>query len=136
MRGEAGTKFKPDIFDDGSLAEQAMKKLKAFADVGNVEAMSKERCTAAGWQMGQPRIWPVNDFSKDKEPADRAPTEDTQFVSHDAFMKMLEVAWHKDSSPEHVEAILKRTVLIVNTVFLVCSASYRGSVPRPALADR
>ena len=43
FRGQTGTLFRPDIFDDGSLAEQPFKKVKAFTDVGNIESMSKER---------------------------------------------------------------------------------------------
>ena len=43
FRGQPGSIFRPDIFDDGTLSEQQFKKLKAFTDVGNVESMSKER---------------------------------------------------------------------------------------------
>ena len=42
FRGEAGRQDRPDIFDDGSLAEQPMRKLKGFCDAGNT-VLTKER---------------------------------------------------------------------------------------------
>jgi len=52
FRGQPGSIFRPDIFDDGTLSGQQFKKLKAFTDVGNVESMSKERWGAAKWMKG------------------------------------------------------------------------------------
>ena len=57
FRGQCGSIFRPDIFDDGTLSEQPFKKLKAFTDVGNSESMSKERWGAAKWVKGQLRIY-------------------------------------------------------------------------------
>ena len=57
FRGQCGSIFRPDIFDDGTLSEQQFKKIKAFTDVGNSESMSKERWGAAKWVKGQLRIY-------------------------------------------------------------------------------
>ena len=61
--------LRPDILDDGSLTEQPFKKIKAFTDVGNIEAMSKERWGAAKWVRGQPRMYCVNEFESKEAPA-------------------------------------------------------------------
>ena len=89
--------IRPDIFNDGLLSEQPFKKAKAFTGVGNVEIMSKERCGAAKWMKGQPRIYYVNDFDSRHEIEDDLPivakrAGQIAYVSHDKFMKMLEVA--------------------------------------------
>ena len=115
FRGEVGHVCRPDIYDDGSLIEQPMKKVKAFTDVGNIEAMVMARWTAAKWVIGQLRIWAVNDFDASKEPADKDPLAGIQFVSHAEFMAMIDCAWHKDSNPAHVDAVIKRTVLVINS---------------------
>jgi len=52
FRGQCGSIFRPDIFDDGTFCEQQFKKIKAFTDVGNIESMSKERWGAAKWVKG------------------------------------------------------------------------------------
>ena len=42
VRGEQGRKDGPDVFDDVSLPEQSLRKLKGFCDVGNI-VLRKER---------------------------------------------------------------------------------------------
>ena len=49
------------------------KKIKAFTDVGNIEAMSKERWGAAKRVKGQLRMYCVNDFDAQREPKDDMP---------------------------------------------------------------
>ena len=46
FRGETERQDRPDIFDDGSLPEQPMRKLKSFCDVRNT-ILTKERWGAA-----------------------------------------------------------------------------------------
>lgn len=36
-------------------------------------------------------------------------------VSHDRFLQMLSLAWHKEATPSHIAAVLKRTHIIINT---------------------
>ena len=74
------------------------KKIKAFTDVGNIEAMSKERWGAAKRVKGQLRMYCVNDFDAQREPKDDMPILQKRagqhgFVSHKDFMAMLDNAW-------------------------------------------
>lgn len=121
FRGQAGSIFRPDIFDDGSFCEQQFKKIKAFTDVGNVEAMSKERWGAAKWVKGQLRMYCVNDFDSQREPKDDMPILQKRagqhsFVSHKDFMAMLDNAWFsREANDSNIMAVLKRTHLFVNT---------------------
>ncbi len=55
FRGESGRQDRPDIFDDGSLPEQSMRKLKGFCDVGNT-VLTKERWGAAKFPHTCPMI--------------------------------------------------------------------------------
>ncbi|CAE7940772.1 unnamed protein product, partial [Symbiodinium necroappetens] len=113
--------FRPDIFDDGSLCEQPFKKVKAFTDVGNIESMSKERWGAAKWVRGQPRLYCVNDFEPETEPANDLPILAQRqgvisYVSHKEFMDMLDKAWYeKEKTSANVLAVLKRTHILLNT---------------------
>lgn len=121
FRGQAGSIFRPDIFDDGSFCEQQFKKIKAFTDVGNIEAMSKERWGAAKWVKGQLRMYCVNDFDAQREPKDDMPILQKRagqhgFVSHKDFMAMLDNAWFsREANDSNIMAVLKRTHLFVNT---------------------
>ena len=59
--------------------------------------MSKERWGAAKWMKGKLRIYCANDFDAGREPADDVPVlakhaGHPSYVTHDVFMKMLEVA--------------------------------------------
>ena len=127
--------FRPDIFDDGSLCEQHFKKVKAFTDVGNIESMSKERWGAAKWVRGQPRIYCVNDFEPETEPAFDIPILAQRegvvsYVSHNEFLKMLDKAWYeKEKTSANVMAVLKRTHILLRTKtsFYVRPASGRES---------
>ena len=111
FRGEAGRQDRPDIFDDGSLPDQPMRKLKGFCDVG-AEALTKERWGAAKFCQGQMRIYMSNDVDLTAEPVDR--TISTS-ISHKDFMQMLEPAWMKGCSLSDIHAVLKRTCIVIIT---------------------
>ena len=73
-------------------------KYESEGDVGNIEAMSKERWGAAKWVKGQLRMYCVNDFDVQREPKDAMPIRQNRagqhgFVSHQDFMAMLGNAW-------------------------------------------
>lgn len=145
FRGQAGSLFRPDIFDDGTLSEQQFKKLKAFTDVGNIESMSKERWGAAKWTKGQLCLYCVNDFVAATEPTVGVPVLAKQagqpsYVTHSDFMKMLDVAWfQKENTESNIMAVLKRTHLLVNTktFFYVRPASEKKQpVLRVPLGDK
>ena len=98
FRGEAGRQDRPDIFDDGSLPEQPMRKLKGFCDIG-ITVLTKERWGAAKFPQGRFRIYV-------SEPE---AIRGTSNVSHKDFMAMLEPAWMKGSGLSDIKAVLKRT---------------------------
>lgn len=107
FRGEAGRPERPDIFDDGSLPEQPMRKLKGFCDVGNT-VLTKERWGAAKFPQGQPRLYISNDVDLSAEPSGRS-----MVITHIQFMQMLEPAWMKGSCLSDIKAVLKRTCIII-----------------------
>ena len=69
FRGEVGRRDRPDVLDDADPQAVPTTKLKAFSDVGLVEAMSRERWGAAKWVRSQTRMWVFNDH----EPAGQPP---------------------------------------------------------------
>ena len=113
FRGEAGRQDRPDIFDDGSLPEQPMRKLKGFCDIGNtVLTKAKERWGAAKFQQGQTRIYISNELDLTAEPR---PKRNVTTLSHKDFMQILEPAWMKGSSVSDIEAVLKQTCILIMT---------------------
>ena len=109
FRGESGRQDRPDIFDDGSLPEQPMRKLKGFCDVGNT-VLTKERWGAAKFPQGQLRIYMSNNLDLDAEPSGQP-----LVITHSDFMKMMEPAWMKGSVLSDVKAVLKRTCILIIT---------------------
>ena len=104
FRGESGRQDRPDIFDDGSLPEQPMRKLKGFCDVGNT-VLTKERWGAAKFPQGQLRISMSNDLDLDAEPNGQP-----LVITHSDFMRMMEPAWMKGSVLSDVKAVLNAHV--------------------------
>ena len=111
FRGESGRQDRPDIFDDGSLPEQPMRKLKGFCDIGNT-VLTKERWGAAKFPQGQFGIYVSNDLDLTAEPE---AIRGTSNISHKDFMAILEPAWMKGSSLSDIKALLKRTGILVLT---------------------
>jgi hypothetical protein len=111
FRGAPGRRDRPNIFDDGSLREQPVRKTKSFCHVGNVEDMSMERWGAAKWVLNQLRIFCANEYDLSSEPKDERPLVDdnAQVVSHQAFMDMLAPSFHKDATEADKMSVLKRT---------------------------
>ena len=103
---------RPDIFDDGTMSEQPFKKVKAFTDVGNIEAMSKERWGASKWIKGQPRIYCVNEYDPKAEPVNDLPVlaqrqGAVSYIQHEDFLEILDPSWYlKDKSFANVLAVL------------------------------
>ena len=110
FRGEKGSIACPDLFDDGDLNGQPVKKLKAFLDVGEVEAMTRERWGAAKFVKSQLRIAVDNSFDDGAEPDGENTT-----ISHENLFKMILPAVMPGQSMAHYMAILKRANIILNT---------------------
>ena len=110
FRGEEGAVVCPDIFDDGDCNTQSMRKVKAFMDVGETEAMSKERWGAAKWVKGQLRIMIDNAYFPGAEPH-----HDRDSVEHADFYNMIVHAFLPGQQRQHYMAIFKRAAIVLNT---------------------
>lgn len=111
FRGEAGTVDRPDLLDDADPKTVIPPKWKAFADVGLVEAMSRERWGASKFVRNQLRIWAFNPIDERGEP------EQGIEVPHHKFMEVIDKLWGKEFNDdiESKLAILKRSCVIVIT---------------------
>ncbi|CAK0830442.1 unnamed protein product [Prorocentrum cordatum] len=120
FRGEVGQRWVPCIFDDGDLAEQRPKVLKAFFDTTQAEAMTYVRWGAAKFVRGQARFGGDNEYD-----ASAAPTATQRALAStgaDAAQKttailtdMLKPTFPKNFSPSNVGAMLKRCTVFLNT---------------------
>ena len=80
----------PAIYDDGDIGAEPIKKKKAFSDVSDTEALTKERWTAAKFVQNQLRIVIDNSYDPLQEPS--MPTDLNPTISHESFMKMIRPA--------------------------------------------
>jgi hypothetical protein len=114
FRGPKGRPEVPCLFDDGDIDQQAVKKAKAFSDVGDEETMTKERWTAAKFVQGQMRIVCDNKYDPSVEPPFRGPGLSNE-ISHNQFLEMVRPAFPPATTAANVMAILKRAVFLVNS---------------------
>ncbi|CAK0789520.1 unnamed protein product, partial [Prorocentrum cordatum] len=122
FRAEEGTKHCPCVFDGGDLFEQRPKTLKAFLDVGQFQAMTRERWGAAKFVRGQARFAAENMYDETAAPTMDAwrglcilsPAEAKQ-KRNQYFFDMLKRTFPKDMSKANVMALLKRSSAVVNT---------------------
>lgn len=139
FRGQPGERSFTDIFDDGDMSEQPVKKMKAFLDVGDLAAMSRERWGAAKWVQGQCRIACANQYDRDAEPRVNDPAGfHDEAVTHVEFMEMLRVTFPADTSAVNKMAILKRGAIIVNTkkwLYIRLPSEVEHNVRRVRLPD-
>ena len=90
--------------------------------------MSKERWNACKWCLNQLRIITDNKFDREAEV-----TTNDQFVSHKAFFELVRPAFWPQACPNDIEAVFKRSVIIVNTekwVYIRRATEERVNVPR------
>jgi hypothetical protein len=97
------------IISRGSVFAVILKLLLAFTDVGLFEAMAWARWGATKWVQGQPRAFSDNAY-KNLDTQSEWPT-----LTKAQFIQVIEPAIHKDASPAHVDAVLKRTAFIAFT---------------------
>ena len=112
-----GSRLKPCIrcspeIDFTCMRVLSSKVLKSLLDVGLYEAMSRARWGAVKWVQNQPRAVADNTF--DDEVVLTEPDFVTS-VSFNDFMKIIRPAFHPDISKSHMQAVLKRSCIIVNT---------------------
>ncbi|CAK0910253.1 unnamed protein product [Prorocentrum cordatum] len=122
FRAEEGAKYCPCVFDDGDLFEQRPKTLKAFLDVGQFQAMTRERWGAAKFVRGQARFAAENMYNEEAVPSldawrglDVLPLERAKKMRNQYLCDMLQRTFPKDISKTNVAALLKRSSVVVNT---------------------
>jgi hypothetical protein len=121
--------YVPDLFDDGDLDEMGVKVLKAFFDMSLQEAMTRQRWGATKFTKGQVRMAADNKYDADAEPFQTVVENHVgkkmplvlgyTGTSHETFMEMIALALPSDISPANIEAILKRTSVVLNTEWWV-----------------
>ena len=115
FRGQPGSLGQPFVLDDSDLNEQGVKKLKAFFDVGEEEAMTYQRWGASKFVRGQLRIACDNKYDEDADPpGDMAPFVETEHVTMNTIYNLIQPAFPKFQRPD-VDAILKRASFIINS---------------------
>ena len=122
FRAEEGTKHCPCVFDDGDLFDQRPKTLKAFLDVGQWQAMTRERWGAAKFVRGQARFAAENKYDEAAVPSwdawrglDVLPLKQAVQKRNEFLFDMLKPTFPKDMSKANVIAIVKRSSVVMNT---------------------
>jgi hypothetical protein len=113
FRGNPGTVGQPYIFDDGDIDKAEVAKIKAFMDVSEEEAMTRERWGASKFVRGQLRIAIDNKYDPRGEP-DGEMLGTSENVEMNYIYDMIRPAFPKVGTPD-LEAILKRSCLIINS---------------------
>ena len=109
FRGEPGSVYKPDVFDDGILAKQTPDTLKFFHDPSEDDALVWARWGGSFFEKNQFRQSVSNPYDATAEPQ----KEDERMISHAGFVSMIAPTFHKDFSPEDVVSFLKRTHIVL-----------------------
>ena len=122
FRAEEGTVQCPCVFDDGDLFEQRPKTLKAFLDVSQFQAMTRERWGAAKFVRGQARFASENMYDEQAVPSwddwrglNVLPEKKAKEKRNQFLFDMLRPTFPKGMSKANVNAILKRATVVMNT---------------------
>jgi hypothetical protein len=117
FRGDPGHIFQPFVLDDGDLNVQDIRKLKAFLDVSEEEALAYQRWGGAKFIRNQLRIAIDNkhDDSVETQMNDISPGNERHIVPSNLFYDLIRPAFKKDTTVPDLEAILKRACFIVIT---------------------
>ncbi len=102
---EVGTFF--ELKTAGDLFELAAKSLKAMLDMKAVESKTKERYTSTKFRGNQLRIATDNPYD------DKVNVRPGMTLKE--FMQLIAPAFHPKMDPKNLEAVLERSVVMVNT---------------------
>eukprot|EP00933_Yihiella_yeosuensis_P072374 TRINITY_DN80759_c0_g1_i1.p1 TRINITY_DN80759_c0_g1~~TRINITY_DN80759_c0_g1_i1.p1 ORF type:complete len:647 (-),score=98.99 TRINITY_DN80759_c0_g1_i1:552-2492(-) len=114
FRGNPGNISCPFVFDDSDIDQVNVAKLKAFLDVGEEEAMTRERWGASKFVMNQLRIAIDNKYDEEKVNPNFPEDAVEQEVAMQDLIAIIKPAFVNVAAPD-LDAILKRASLIVNT---------------------
>ena len=115
FRGQPGRKDRPDIHDDGRLAEEPIRKMKGFTDVG-CTMLTRERWGAAKFVQGQLRVFVCNDYTYTDwaESHQHTVSGTVLYMKHEQFLEVISPVFPKDTTTPHIVAVLKRANILVN----------------------
>ena len=115
FRGQPGRKDRPDIHDDGRLAEEPIRKMKGFTDVG-CTMLTRERWGAAKFIQGQFRVFVCNDYERTEwvEANQNTRTGVVFYMDHKDFLEIIRPVFPKECESPHLMAVLKRANIVVN----------------------
>ena len=99
FRGEVGSKYCPDILDDGDMRVEGLRSIKSFLDMSLAEAMTRERWGASKFPRHQLRVASDNKFT----PPEKGPKGP---MTAAAFMDLIRPAWPPRITPADEEAIV------------------------------
>ena len=112
LRGEQGCVTMGDFLDDTHMNVLTSKLLKSILDVGLYEAMSWARWGAVKWVQNQPRAIADNSYDEDYklDVPDFVPA-----IDFEKFIDLIKPAFRDDITKSHMNAVLKRSVILLNT---------------------
>ena len=105
-----GTVYAPAIYDDGPLCDDIPAHIKIFLDPSEEEASFKARWGSCRFEKSQNRMVCNNAFDHDAEPAYEA---EHLGVTHEVFMNMVRIAFPGTVTPEDIQAICKRAMIVL-----------------------
>ena len=106
--GDAGSGW---IYDDGTPADQTLRAIKSWADVGDLETMQWARWGAVKCVQGQPRA--ICEQQYNKAPFGRIPMGPFVQMKHEDWMMVLEETLPRTTEASAM-ALLKRSHLMIN----------------------
>eukprot|EP00971_Amphidinium_carterae_P062221 1231661-Amphidinium_carterae.1 len=112
LRGQAGNKLCPYIYDDGKMEKEEACTLKAFFDVSAEDAKAWARWGASAFAKSQMRQACSNGYHAYAEPSDMELVDAVE-LSHAAFVDMVTPTFGKSMHKEDLMAIFKRCNIIV-----------------------
>ncbi|CAK0894550.1 unnamed protein product, partial [Prorocentrum cordatum] len=115
-----GETWAPCVFDDGDLADQRPRVLKALFDPTQVESNVYVRWGAAKFKRNQARFGGDNEYDAAAEPtptdwAFAATARDKETRTTSYLVEMAKPAFPKNLSPSNIGAMLKRCNILLNT---------------------
>ena len=114
LRFENGRKDRSEVYDDGAYEEEKPEKLKAYHDNTEEESKTVERYTVATFDGHGCRIACVNPYDEEAE----KPTSEyhgLEAVKYATFFNMMRPAFNEKMNEKHIEAVFKRTNIILHT---------------------
>ena len=128
FRGEHHTVYQPPTLDDHNPKSIGVDMAKAFLNPSEEDALLWARWGGAGFDMGSFRQAVTNPYKKGIKLGDGA------YMSWVDFLKLIEPSLPKDYDDEDIEALLRRTgIIVITETEIVFRVASREKDPVPAI---